>query len=122
MGKNRNYWGDGGQILGGCIPPSPPGFAALCEVRTNQPCICTCMACLYNVHCTVYNIHVHCTLHMYAVVHVPRKCILYSVSESILIACNTIARNFEAHGTSKMFSTLLCILYLNPCYTSYPSP
>ena len=26
MGKNQNYWGDGGQILGGCIPP---GFAAL---------------------------------------------------------------------------------------------
>ena len=30
-----NYWGDGGQILGGCIPPPPfptpipPGFAVL---------------------------------------------------------------------------------------------
>ena len=23
MGKNQNYWGDGGQISGGCIPPSP---------------------------------------------------------------------------------------------------
>ena len=23
MGKNQNYWGDGGQILGGCIPSSP---------------------------------------------------------------------------------------------------
>ena len=29
MSKNQNYWGDGGQILGGCIPPSAPGFAAL---------------------------------------------------------------------------------------------
>ena len=31
-----NYWGDGGQILGGCIPPIPPGFAAqfkLIEMR-----------------------------------------------------------------------------------------
>ena len=28
MGKNQNYWGDGGQILGGMNLPIPPGFAA----------------------------------------------------------------------------------------------
>ena len=29
MGKNQNYWGDGGQILGGMNLPIPPGFTAL---------------------------------------------------------------------------------------------
>ena len=29
MGKNQNYWGDGGQILGGgCIPSSHPGICS----------------------------------------------------------------------------------------------
>ena len=33
------------------------------------------------------------------------------------------AQNFEAHGTSKISSKLLCILlYLNPYYSSYLTP
>ena len=52
MGKNQNYWGDGGQILGGrgFIPPSP---------RDLQPCmlyeVCNKLSGVYNMLYEVYN-------------------------------------------------------------------